>query len=209
MCTRQLKRAAANLKRPGANGRAPLSSAQAQAGRRENLPGQHRQLSTGEPTKKKQTTAPACPGNALTTVPAADRASRAASRAVRRGGAHGGSHPAATSSGPAQHSPPSGGTRRPRFVRGRPAATRQGDPAGRRGGSGDPPPHPYTPGRLPPGAPLPQQLPQGAADAAVTAEVLQRPLHQLHVLRHLEAAPPRLPPFALQPGAAPPRPPRA
>lgn len=49
----------------------------------------------------------------------------------------------------------------------------------------------------------PQQLPKGAADAAVAAEVLEGPLHQLHVLRHLGAVPAPSPPTCSDAGRMP------
>lgn len=72
---------------------------------------------------------------------------------------------------------------------------RQGDPTGRDGtgrrGEGWEPPAARS-GRAAPRSLLPQQLQDGAADTAVAAEMLERPLHHLHVLRHLGTAPQRL-----------------
>lgn len=64
------------------------------------------------------------------------------------------------------------------------------DGTGRRGEGREPPA--ARSGRAAPRSLLPQQLQDGAADTAVAAEMLERPLHHLHVLRHLGTAPQRL-----------------
>lgn len=111
--------------------------------------------------------------------------------AARRGAEPADRHGAAVSGGPSPRrprtpaNPASCGASCPRPARPRPAKV---TPQGSEAGAGSrPPPAPGAPG-----APLPQQLPYGAADAAVTAKVPQRPLQHLHVLRHLGAAPPPL-----------------